>query len=441
MSALEDGAPGQDGGGGGSEAKAPVCAAPIPPSIKILTTILPAQGPYCLVWRKIINEKSKWIHEYSGDVPLMYLRAMDLKLKHDVYFATHAMSEAWAEEYKNSEGRPSSSREKKDMGEGRCLHIDVDVDPIKAVKAKAYNTRKEAVAALLHFIARNALPTPIVINSGGGLHVYWPFTRSLSPAAWLAFAERFNTLVRLCGFRVDPSRTTDIASILRMLDTLNHKNPGEPRRVSVKEPIGTATEVEELIAIVDRAIATFPQVEVAQALSGTSRRGEAQASNDAAKDPFTFDAEPMRDARRKLTPPAETAEYIAWVEAALIAIGPNLAYPEWRDTAFSVMATGWSHRDRHAFAADRGARLRSYAGARVGTGDRPPRRLPSCRRQAVTACRRRSGLAEPGASHSRRGCGARVASRRHRPAMTAIGATGSASPPAQRRSPRSPQAE
>ena len=59
----------------------------------------------------------------------------------------------------------------------RSLFIDMD----------GYNTKKAAAQALAEFCAKTGLDllgTPYIVGSGGGLHVYWPFTEEVTVDRW-----------------------------------------------------------------------------------------------------------------------------------------------------------------------------------------------------------------------------------------------------------------
>jgi hypothetical protein len=74
------------------------------------------------------------------------------------------------------------------------------------------------------------LPMPTaVVNSGGGLHVYWISNIPLSPDEWRPYAEGLKQLLIAEDIKCDYGLTTDDVRILRVPGTLNHKyNPPRP---------------------------------------------------------------------------------------------------------------------------------------------------------------------------------------------------------------------
>lgn len=109
----------------------------------------------------------------------------------------------------------------------RALWLDID-----AGQNKEYKTFQEAYEAVQAFCTKAELPNPLYVGSGYALHVYWPFTENVSPELWKEYALGLKTLCKGMGLHADPSRTSDIASILRPIGTHNRKNPLDPRIVS-----------------------------------------------------------------------------------------------------------------------------------------------------------------------------------------------------------------
>lgn len=109
----------------------------------------------------------------------------------------------------------------------KSLWLDIDCGAEKAAKGAGYETKAHAYARLQEVISGYDLPNPLVIDSGGGLHVYWLFDRDVLASEWLPVAKKFRALMRYAALRVDPSRDNDIASVLRPVGTHNRK-PGRP---------------------------------------------------------------------------------------------------------------------------------------------------------------------------------------------------------------------
>jgi hypothetical protein len=100
----------------------------------------------------------------------------------------------------------------------KCFFLDIDCG-----EGKPYMDQTAGAQALSEFIDTVGLPKPFVVNSGRGLHVYWPFEQAVSRDVWLPHAR---SLKRLCvehKLHADPAVPADAARILRMPDTYNTK--------------------------------------------------------------------------------------------------------------------------------------------------------------------------------------------------------------------------
>ena len=117
----------------------------------------------------------------------------------------------------------SSSRKASNVHRLMCHWIDLDAGP-----SKPYPTAEDAYSALVRFVNEVELPTPLVIASGRGFHVYWPFDRDITPEQWLPTASYLRTACELAGFHPDHSRTCDTASLLRPVGTHHWGHDGHP---------------------------------------------------------------------------------------------------------------------------------------------------------------------------------------------------------------------
>ena len=59
----------------------------------------------------------------------------------------------------------------------------------KAAEGKGYATKVEAAAAIRGFCLTNGFPAPMIVDSGGGIHCYWPLTRTIGPNSWRTMAR------------------------------------------------------------------------------------------------------------------------------------------------------------------------------------------------------------------------------------------------------------
>ena len=112
----------------------------------------------------------------------------------------------------------SSSRTAKNMQWMKSFFLDLDCGP-----DKEFPSQVVAIDELRTFCENNSLPTPTLVNSGRGVHVYWILSAPVCREDWFPVATRLKRLCEEQGFPVDPSRTSDAASVLRVPSTYNHK--------------------------------------------------------------------------------------------------------------------------------------------------------------------------------------------------------------------------
>lgn len=161
-------------------------------------------------------------------------KAVDLfdSMDQDSYFAVA--------QYKRTSDRTSKSAQ-----HAFAFWADIDCGP-----DKGYSNIEEARIAVDKFCIQARLPEPThIVISGGGIHSYWALSECVERAAWLQYASKLKSIMKSLGLRADPSRTADIASMLRVPGTLNRKyNP--PKMVVLERsndcPIQTKQMVEAI---------------------------------------------------------------------------------------------------------------------------------------------------------------------------------------------------
>lgn len=127
----------------------------------------------------------------------------------------------------------------------RTFFIDVDVKPDKP--GKAYASTQEAIAALRDFLRASGMPRPslIVFSGTGGIHCHWTLTQALTRQEWQPYADALAELTRKHGFKVDPQRTADSASLMRVPGTFNFKRD-QPLPVTLAKSQGPDYELSQL---------------------------------------------------------------------------------------------------------------------------------------------------------------------------------------------------
>ncbi|WP_139816235.1 hypothetical protein [Planktotalea arctica] len=141
------------------------------------------------------------------------------------------------------------SRKAENTKSMKALWLDIDCGAEKAKTGAGYHTKTDAALALRAFCNAVGLPKPMIVDSGGGLHVYWPLQIAIGASRWKELAVKLKQAIKARGFLADQSRTADAASILRPVGTYNRKYD-PPRRVSLLCDAGDQN-VDALEAVLD----------------------------------------------------------------------------------------------------------------------------------------------------------------------------------------------
>ena len=115
----------------------------------------------------------------------------------------------------------------------KAFWLDVDCGEAKAAKGDGYPTKADATKAVFKFAAKIGWPKPMLVDSGNGIHAYWPLTKPIRHQAWVKVAKLLKVATQHFGLLADPTRTADFASILRPAGSVNRKN-GAAKPVTVK---------------------------------------------------------------------------------------------------------------------------------------------------------------------------------------------------------------
>lgn len=140
----------------------------------------------------------------------------------------------------------------------RSLWIDIDCGTQKD-STKTYTTKREAIQALMDFLKRTGLDklgAPWLVDSGGGIHVYWPLTADVCVEDWKPVAESLKYTAQRMGFKIDMTVTADAARVLRMPGTFNHKFT-PPKPVVLKQR-GDVFVLEDIAARLDKVSTPVP---------------------------------------------------------------------------------------------------------------------------------------------------------------------------------------
>ena len=182
--------------------------------LDFLAAVLPSSGVYCAAEFNSAKKEHVYVDTLAD---LMLAADAFAKANRDVYYALAAFKE-------------SGKRTGDNARAIRSLFVDIDIG-----EGKDYKTRSEGRDAFAEFMVNTGmeeLGQPIVVSSGGGFHVYWPFTEDAEIADWKPLAENFKRLCKQEGFNIDWNCTADAARVLRVPGTFNQKfDPPKPVKI------------------------------------------------------------------------------------------------------------------------------------------------------------------------------------------------------------------
>jgi hypothetical protein len=209
-----------------------------------LTAVLPRTGIYCICE---LTTKFRQ-HRYVDSVAAAVADAER--------FAAGGLNTYFALASFNQRG----SREAINAHHMRSFFFDIDIDP--AGKGGKYRSKKEAVIALHAFMEATGLATlgdPWLVDSGGGVHVYWPLSADVLIADWQPVAERLKRTAVAHQLHIDKAVTADAARVLRMPGTLNFKyDPPRPSAIKQTGYAFTLADIDSLLPTLEMLGALAP---------------------------------------------------------------------------------------------------------------------------------------------------------------------------------------
>lgn len=186
-------------------------------------SILPPSGLYCIASAKLEKQK-------DGKGKLS-------KLVHISFDSLASLKESLPGIVQSNSNRelyfsPSTYAESRDPNNGfrrgdnvhavKSLYLDVDI----RTEAGFCNNYEEALVQVELFRKSAGLPNPWIVDSGAGLHVYWPLSKAVDAAAWMGVALGFFEAVQGIAPKLiaDATRSRDKAALLRLPGSTNHKH-------------------------------------------------------------------------------------------------------------------------------------------------------------------------------------------------------------------------
>lgn len=215
-------------------------------TIEFLGRVLPDEGYYVAT---VINPDRRAQKSYDTlDAIANAVIRIDIA-GGNVYYALSSFHEA-------------GNRKQANVKKTKALFIDIDCG-----EEKPFADQREGAKALKAFLKASGLPAPMIVNSGRGLHVYWPLTEALDPADWQPLADALKECAKQHGFEIDPAVTADSARVLRPVGTHNPKNGAEVTLIK-DAPDNDADDLRRIL---------LPYITKQRLLGGTPRGFAAKA--------------------------------------------------------------------------------------------------------------------------------------------------------------------
>lgn len=226
-------------------------------ALEFLRTILPEYGiHYLTLFTKELNPKTN--KPYTHHRHYLSLEEMADAIPYwennprfvATYHACASYLKPYIEVEKDGESR-KKYRIEENWDRAKSFWIDIDCGQKKFDAGQGYLKKIDGTKAIAAFAKKVGLPRPMIVDSGNGIHVYWPLTKDISHTKWVMVARWLKSCLAHEKVLADSSRTADFASILRPVGSANRKGDAKEVKVIVTcQPIDPAEFAKALQAFV-----------------------------------------------------------------------------------------------------------------------------------------------------------------------------------------------
>lgn len=184
-----------------------------------LSLVLARTGHPCIVTPSPKGKKGFWHHPCNSTEAAAKVAIGQCKLNKDVFFAVGTLKQREVRVEREDNTVKKSYRIASNISHWRCWIADLDVGNGN----NKYPSQIDAIKHLKSFCEEVGLPMPMLVSSGYGVHAYWVCNADIPAEIWQKVAVEFKALLHAYGVLADPSRTSDVASVLRVVGTKNFK--------------------------------------------------------------------------------------------------------------------------------------------------------------------------------------------------------------------------
>ncbi len=188
-------------------------------------------GYYCLFAVKLGQHDRPQTFHTDYDSLLQEARKLDAR-GYSPYFALATF-------------RESGTRVADNVKQLKSFFMDIDCG-----EGRDYPTKREGLQALQRFCKKVDLPRPLLVDSGRGVHCYWPLSEAVSRDDWKPVADHLKQLCKNHGFTIDTSVTADAARVLRIPTTHNHKTEPPTEVTFFSEHVPEAVTLDEFAKVI-----------------------------------------------------------------------------------------------------------------------------------------------------------------------------------------------
>jgi hypothetical protein len=198
-------------------------------SFDLLEHVQPEGGLYAIVGIRDGKVKQRLVETREEADSLI---GMFLAQKRDVFFGVA--------KYESDGG----GRRQENVKALKAFWLDIDCGP-----TKDYPDQPSGMKALRKFCNHTGLPTPTIVSSGRGLHVYWALEEEITREVWEPVAARLRGVCKTQGLRVD-DKVFEAARVLRVPGTFNYKGETpEPVTVLVEGDVLPLAEFCSILGV------------------------------------------------------------------------------------------------------------------------------------------------------------------------------------------------
>lgn len=206
---------------------------------EFLELLLPSSGFY---FTATLKDQGGWRNTCHKTIASMVEHAASLTFNNTAaYFAlaSYEQDKVWS----NAEER-YQERTQDNTQALKCFFLDLDVGSSE----NKFPSKAEALRGLQNFCRTVGLPKPLLVDSGGGIHCYWPFSEAVDTRVWRPVADQLKAICIAEKFHVDMQVAADQARVLRIPGGYNFRRGAPVKIISEKYHVQMFEQLRDTIS-------------------------------------------------------------------------------------------------------------------------------------------------------------------------------------------------